>query len=611
MIISELGKDAEFDALLHGSIGKKIPEGEVVKGLIVGEDSSNFIISVGLKSEGYVSKKEFNEAKDSGLSVGSEVNVLIERYEGRGGAIILSRSKANHRELWLELEKYFNEKKLIEGTIKTRIKGGFNVELSGGMQAFLPGSQIDSRSKGDLDYLVNKTQTFQILKMDKIRDNIVISRRFILEEDRAEKYDKLIEGMNKGLVFEGTVKNLTGYGAFVDLGGIDGLLHVTDISWKRTNHPSSVLSIDQKIKVKIIGFNNETKRVSLGMKQLESDPWVDIESRYQIGDKISGVITNIAEYGVFVELEDCIEGLVHVSEISWKKSNLPVSRVLNVGQNVEAIITNINQIKKRISLSMRRCTPNLWSDFANKNVLGTELDAEVKSIADFGLFVSLDGDLDGMIHISDLSWDKNNEELLKTYVIGDKIKCKLLNVDINKEKISLGIKQLQLDPFANICEELKVGQIVTTKILAIHHSGLDVKISGSDDNNSAKGFIKKADLSRDKYGQNTGNFAVDETVDAKVIGFDKKNSRVALSIRSLEIEEEKQVLSEYGSIDSGAMLGDILSDAFKDNKLSDQFDVKEEVVADDKAKEAKEKDSQNTDAKVKDEVEQDSKPVKS
>ncbi len=545
----------DFAALLEESFGTtKRFEGRVVTGRIVAIENDMAVVDVGLKSEGRIPLKEFG-AQAGELRPADKVDVFVERVENAQGDAVLSRERARREEAWIMLEKAFNGGQRVTGVIFGRVKGGFTVDLSGAV-AFLPGSQVDIRPVRDIGPLMGSPQPFQILKMDRSRGNIVVSRRAVLEETRQEARSELVASLKEGQVLQGVVKNITDYGAFVDLGGIDGLLHVTDISWKRVNHPSEVLNIGQTVDVQVIRFNPETQRISLGMKQLEADPWEGVAAKYPAGLKLKGRVTNITDYGAFVELEPGIEGLVHVSEMSWTKKNVHPGKIVSTSQEVEVMVLDVDSQRRRISLGLKQCLDNPWDVFAAKYPQGTELEGEIKNITEFGLFVGLPGDIDGMIHMSDIDWNVTGEDALKKYKKGDTVKFKVLETDVSKERINLGIKQMQQDPFAAAVGTVKKGDVVTCTITAVTDNGLEVQI-----NDAAGGFIRKAELSRDRSEQRTERFAVGEKVDAKVTNIDKATRKLTLSIKQREIEEDKQAVEQYGSSDSGASLGDILGAA--------------------------------------------------
>ena len=533
-------------------------EGSVVEGRVISVEKEAIIVDIGLKSEGRILKREFgSEEKTESIKIGDLVEVYIERLEDINGNTILSREKARREEAWVELEKFHKDEKIVTGVILGRVKGGFTVDIEGAT-AFLPGSQVDIKPIKDFHSIMNTPQKFQILKMDKKRGNIVISRRAVLEENRAEARSEIVSNIEEGQILEGIIKNITDYGAFVDLGGVDGLLHVTDISWKRINHPSEALKLGDSVKVKVIKFNEETKRISLGIKQLNEDPWQNIHERFPIGTKMSGVVTNITDYGSFVELEDGIEGLVHVSEMSWTKKNVHPNHLLSSSEKVEVMVLEIEEDKRRISLGIKQCIENPWESFNKEFKVNQEIEGEIKNITDFGIFVGLKGDIDGLVHLSDISWDGNGDELIKNFKQGNILKTKILDINVENEKISLGIKQLTEDKFTSELENIKLGDTVTCLINKISENNIEVSIG-----DNIKGNIKKSDLSRDRKEQRTDRFGIDDKVDATVIKIDKKQRSVNLSIKAREIEEEKQAMAEYGSSDSGASLGDILGAALE------------------------------------------------
>jgi small subunit ribosomal protein S1 len=564
------GEDREsmesFAALLEESLGTSDSlEGTVIKGRVVAIESDMVLIDVGLKSEGRVPLKEFAAPGQSAeLKVGDTVEVYLERMEDKNGDAVLSREKAKREEAWTLLEKAFNEQARVTGVIFGRVKGGFTVDLSGAV-AFLPGSQVDIRPVRDISPLLGTPQPFQILKMDRSRGNIVVSRRAVLEESRAEARSELVANLKEGQVLQGVVKNITDYGAFVDLGGVDGLLHVTDIAWRRINHPSEALQIGQTVTVQVIRFNPETQRISLGMKQLEADPWEGVEAKYPIQSRFKGRVTNITDYGAFVELEPGIEGLVHVSEMSWTKKNVHPGKIVSTSQEVEVMVLDVDPHKRRISLGLKQCLDNPWESFLEKYGPGTELSGEVKNITEFGLFVGLPGEIDGMVHMSDLDWNKSGEEAIAEYKKGDQVRVKVLDVDCEKERISLGIKQLASDPFEAAAAGMKKGDVVTCTVTAVTDGGIEVAVG-----DGYNGFIRKADLARDRSEQRPERFAVGEKVDAKVTQIDRGSRRITLSVKAREMEEEKQAMAEYGSSDSGASLGDILGAALKRAQAKDK-----------------------------------------
>ncbi|HEV2518771.1 MAG TPA: 30S ribosomal protein S1 [Devosia sp.] len=551
----------DFESLLLDSFLENEPlEGTVVKGTVVAIEKDLAIIDVGLKTEGRIALKEFGAAgRDGTIKVGSLVEVYVDRVENAVGEAVLSREKARREESWVKLEEMYNANQRVEGIIFNQVKGGFTVDLEGAV-AFLPRSQVDIRPIRDIGPLMNVPQPFQILKMDKRRGNIVVSRRAILEESRAEQRSEIVQQLEEGQVVDGVVKNITDYGAFVDLGGIDGLLHVTDIAWRRVNHPSEVLSIGETIKVQIVRINHESHRISLGMKQLQADPWDGIAAKYPVGAKFTGRVTNITDYGAFVELEPGIEGLIHVSEMSWTKKNVHPGKIVSTSQEVEVMVLEVDPEKRRISLGLKQTLANPWETFADKYPSGTVVEGEVKNKTEFGLFIGLDGDVDGMVHLSDLDWQKPGEQALEAYNRGDIVQAKVLDVDVEKERISLGIKQLAVGEVADAGGDgIRKGSVVTGTVTEVNDGGIEVRINDTE----MTAFIRRADLSRDRNDQRPERFSKGEKVDARVTQYDRKTQRIQLSIKALEIAEEKEAVAAYGSSDSGASLGDILGAALK------------------------------------------------
>ena len=555
-----------FADLLAESFGEGTNvEGSVVRGFVIGIEGDAVIIDVGLKSEGRVPLKELAApGQQADVSIGDEIEVYVERMEDRNGQAVLSRDKARREEAWGVLEASFEKQERVTGVIFGKVKGGFTVDLSGAT-AFLPGSQVDIRPVRDLGPLMGTPQPFQILKIDRRRGNIVVSRRAVLEESRAEARSELVSNLQEGQVLQGVVKNITDYGAFVDLGGVDGLLHVTDIAWQRISHPSEALQIGETVEVQVIRFNAETQRISLGMKQLLSDPWENVEGKFPIGAKMEGRVTNITDYGAFVELEAGVEGLVHVSEMSWTKKNVHPGKIVSTSQQVEVMVLDVDLSKRRISLGLKQCTNNPWEDLSATYPVGTEIDGEIRNITEFGLFVGLNDDIDGLVHLSDISWENAGEEALEGFTKGDMVKAKVLDIDVNKERISLGIKQLTDDPFAGQADAYRKGEVVTCTVNAVTDSGIDVTIG-----ENMTGFIRRTDLSRDRAEQRADRFAVGEKVDAIVTSVDKKTRKLSLSIKARESAEEKQAMAEFGSSDSGASLGDILGAALAKKETSDE-----------------------------------------
>ncbi len=552
----------DFASMLEAALEtNSMEEGSVVKGTVTAIEKDIVIVDVGLKTEGRIPMREFyTPGEADAVKVGDQVDIYLERIENALGDAVLSRDKARREESWIKLAKVHEAGAPVNGAIVSRVKGGFTVDL-GGVNAFLPGSQVDIRPVRDIGPLMNEEQPFMILKMDRPRGNIVVSRRAILEESRAEQRAELVANLAEGEEREGIVKNITDYGAFVDLGGIDGLLHVTDMSWRRISHPSQVLTVDQTVKVKIIRINPETQRISLGMKQLTEDPWMAAVAKYPVGTRLTGTVSNIADYGAFVELEEGVEGLVHVSEMSWTKKNIHPGKIVSTSEEITVMVLEVDQEKRRISLGIKQTQDNPWDSFTDRFPVGTVINGEVRSITEFGLFIGLDGEIDGMAHLSDLSWDKSGEEALADYTKGDMVEAKILEVDIEKERISLGVKQLTKDTGTGPgAPSAKKGKTVTCTVTEVNSGGIEVVFGDEDE---SKSFIRRADLSRERSEQRPERFAVGDKVDALVVKTDRKTGRVNLSIKALEFAEEKEAVAQYGSTDAGASLGDILGAALK------------------------------------------------
>ena len=559
----------DFAALLEESFGRsEALEGTVIKGRVVAIEKDMAVIDLGLKTEGRVALREFTgPGREGTLNVGDEVEVYLDRIENALGEAVISRDKARREESWVKLEAAYERGEKVNGIIFNQVKGGYTVDLDGAV-AFLPRSQVDIRPIRDVGPLMNIAQPFQILKMDRRRGNIVVSRRTVLEETRAEARSELVANLEEGQTVDGVVKNITEYGAFVDLGGIDGLLHVTDMAWRRVNHPSEVVNIGQQLKVKIIKINHDTHRISLGIKQLLADPWEGIEAKYPMNARFKGRVTNITDYGAFVELEPGIEGLIHVSEMSWTKKNVHPGKIVSTSQEVEVQILEVDSVKRRISLGLKQTLQNPWEGFAQKHPVGSIVEGEVKNKTEFGLFIGLDGDVDGMVHLSDLDWNRPGEQVIDEFKKGDMVKAQVLDVDVEKERISLGVKQLGGDPFADAAAsgELKKGAVVTCEVIEVKEGGIEVKIAGSD----LTTFIKRSELARDRSEQRPERFAAGEKLDARITQFDKKTRKVQASIKALEVAEEKEAIAQYGSADAGASLGDILGAALKRAKKDDE-----------------------------------------
>lgn len=546
----------EFEALLKESFEIDTPqEGSVVKGKVIAIEAGQAIIDVGYKMEGRVDLKEFaNPGEAPSIAVGDEVEVYLDRVENARGEAVISREKARREEAWDRLEKAYASEERVDGAIFGRVKGGFTVDL-GGAVAFLPGSQVDVRPVRDAGPLMGLKQPFQILKMDRRRGNIVVSRRAILEESRAEQRAEVIGNLTEGQIVDGVVKNITEYGAFVDLGGVDGLLHVTDMAWRRVNHPSEILTIGETVKVQVVKINKDTHRISLGMKQLLNDPWDSVETKFALGSVHKGRVTNITDYGAFVELEAGVEGLVHVSEMSWTKKNVHPGKIVSTSQEVDVMVLEIDTAKRRVSLGLKQCLRNPWEAFADAHPVGSVIEGEVKNITEFGLFIGLENDIDGMVHLSDLSWDKRGEEAIQEYRKGDVVRAAVTEVDTDKERISLSIKALDADTFSDAVDGVKRGSVITVNVTAIEDGGIEVEYNGM------KSFIRRSDLARDRADQRPERFQVGDHVDVRVVNIDSKTRKLGVSIKAREIAEEKEAVEQYGSSDSGASLGDILGAA--------------------------------------------------
>ncbi len=588
-----------FESLLNEFMhDSRTFEGKVVRGTIINIFNDMATIDIGMKSEGRVALKEITgRAGQHEVNVGDRIDVFVERLEDRNGEAQLSVEKARREAVWKDLEDALNTSRQVNGVMFGRVKGGFAVDLEGAI-AFLPGSQVDVRPIKDVTPLMNIVQPFKVLKMDKSRSNIVVSRRSVLEESRADARSDLVANMTEGQVIEGVVKNITDYGAFVDLGGVDGLLHVTDISWSRINHPSEVLEVGQNVNVQVIRYNKETHRISLGMKQLEKDPWVGMDEIYKPGDKVKGKVTNITDYGAFVELQPAIEGLIYVTEISWTKKNIHPSKFVELGQEVEVVVLEVDVAKRRISLGLKQCQDNPWQTLVQQHPVDSVFEGIVKNVTEFGLFVGINEQLDGMVHINDLTWEGSSDDALKTYEKGQKVQVRVLDIDPDKERISLGIKQVNGDPLKDSIQETKKGQVVTCTVTQVEDAGLQVTLS-----NGLPGYIKKIDIAKERNEQRPDRFAEGEKVDAKVMSIDKNSRKALLSIKAREIAEEKEALSTYGSSDSGATLGDILGSALSSAKSN-------VVAAEEKAEKVVKKVAKKTKEIVEEAIETAEKPKK-
>ncbi len=555
--------EENFSELLEQSLisfNKK--EGQIVKGTVLSVKNDSVVIDVGLKSEGRIPLREFfSPGEENNIKPGDTFDVLLEKLENKEGEAMLSREKARKEESWINLEKCLEKKEQITGVITGRVKGGFTVDIDGAV-AFLPGSQVDLRPIVDISPLINKPQPMLILKMDKIRGNIVVSRRAILEESREADRSKLLSDINEGSKLKGIVKNITDYGVFVDLGGLDGLLHVTDLSWERVNHPSEILNVGDEIEVLVIKYDQESKRISLGMKQLSSDPWAEIESEYKVGKKIKAKISNITDYGAFVELRKGVEGLIHISEMSWTNKNANPNLFVSIDDEVDVKILEVDKEKRRISLGLKQCTENPWEKFAETNKSNDIIEGKIKNVTEFGIFIELPNDLNGMVHLSDISWDLDGEEAIKEYKVDQLIKAKIIDIDVEKERVSLGIKQLtKATGKKKKASDKYIGNVVTSVVTKIDDNVIEVLVD-----KDVKGVIKRTHLAKQKSEQKTTRFAIEEKIDAKVISFDKKNNQYELSVKEMEIQEEKDALKQYGSSSSGASLGDILGAALEEGE---------------------------------------------
>ena len=556
-----------FSELLEQSLSEfKYKEGQIIKGTVLSIVNDTVVVDVGLKAEGRIPIKEFHSpGEEHSVKVGDKYDVYLEKLENKEGEALLSRERARKEESWSNLEKQQNQKEQVTGVITGRVKGGFAVDINGAV-AFLPGSQVDLKPIKDISPLLNKPQPMIILKMDKFRGNIVVSRRVLLEESRKADRSKLLSDINEGDKLKGVVKNITDYGVFVDLGGMDGLIHVTDISWERVNHPSEMFKIGDDIEVIVIKYDKENNRISLGLKQLTDDPWKNVENVYKVGAKIKSQISSIADYGAFIELQKGVEGLIHTSEMSWVNKNINPNSILKIGEEVEVMILEIDNVKRRISLGLKQCTENPWKIFASTKKEGDIAEGEIKNITDFGIFVGLTQELDGLIHASDVSWEDTSSKAIEKYKIGEKVKFKILDIDVEKERVSLGIKQLTK---SSIKEDKLVNKTMTCVIEKIEENKVFVSFE-----KNLKGFVKKSNLAKVKTEQNTSRFAVGEKLDAKVLKKIAKDDNYELSIKDLEIQEEKEALKEYGSSSSGASIGDIIGAALEEDKKKSKDETK-------------------------------------
>jgi small subunit ribosomal protein S1 len=538
----------------------QMKQGAILTGTVIAVSPDVVVVNAGLKSEGVIPIEQF--ADESGvvaIEVGDVVEVALDSIEDGFGETRLSREKAKRAKAWAELERAFESDEVVKGKITGKVKGGFTVDLKD-IRAFLPGSLVDVRPVRDTAYLEGKELEFKIIKLDQRRNNVVVSRRAVVEQEYSAEREELLKNLQEGMVVKGVVKNLTDYGAFLDLGGIDGLLHITDMAWKRVKHPSEVVNIGDEVDIKVLKFDRERNRVSLGLKQLGEDPWVDLTRRYPEGTRLFGKVTNITDYGCFVEIEDGVEGLVHVSEMDWTNKNVSPGKVVQIGDETEVMILDIDEERRRISLGMKQCQPNPWDDFANSHNKGDRVAGVIKSITDFGVFVGLDGGIDGLVHLSDISWNVAGEEAIRNFTKGDEIEAVVLSVDPERERISLGIKQMDKDPFSNYVAEHAKGSIVTGTVLEV-----DAKAALIDLGDGVEGTLRASELSRDRVEDARTMLAVGDSVEAKFLGVDRKTRAIALSIKAKETDEEAEAMQDYSSQGSATTsLGDILKQQMGD-----------------------------------------------
>ncbi|GGD53058.1 30S ribosomal protein S1 [Lacimicrobium alkaliphilum] len=531
--------------------------GAIVKGTVVAIDKDIVLVDAGLKSESAIPAEQFKNAEgELEIAVGDTVDVALDAVEDGFGETILSREKAKRHEAWVELEKAYDEKATIIGVINGKVKGGFTVEVNA-VRAFLPGSLVDVRPVRDTTHLEGKELEFKVIKLDAKRNNVVVSRRAVIEAENSAEREQLLANLEEGLEVKGIVKNLTDYGAFVDLGGVDGLLHITDMAWKRVKHPSEIVNVGDEIQVKVLKFDREKSRVSLGMKQMGSDPWTEIADRYPEGTRLSGQVTNLTDYGCFVEIEDGVEGLVHVSEMDWTNKNIHPSKVVNLGDTVEVMVLEIDEERRRISLGLKQCKPNPWEEFAKSHNKGDKVSGKIKSITDFGIFIGLDGGIDGLVHLSDISWNKTGEDAVREFKKGDEISAIVLQVDPERERISLGVKQIEEDPFNKYLTDNKKGAIVVGKVTAVDAKGVTVELA-----EEVEGYIRAADLMRDRVDDASEVVNVGEDIEAKFVGVDRKNRVVSLSVKAKDQAEEKEAIEKVNQQDEGGF-GSAMAEAFK------------------------------------------------
>ena len=531
--------------------------GSIVKGTVVSIDKDIVLVDAGLKSESAIPADQFKNAEgELEIAIGDEVDVALDAVEDGFGETILSREKAKRHEAWVELEKAYEDKATIKGVINGKVKGGFTVEVNS-VRAFLPGSLVDVRPVRDTTHLEGKELEFKVIKLDAKRNNVVVSRRAVIEAESSAERETLLANLEEGHEIKGIVKNLTDYGAFVDLGGVDGLLHITDMAWKRVKHPSEIVNVGDEINVKVLKFDKEKQRVSLGMKQMGNDPWQEIASRYPEGTKINGQVTNLTDYGCFVEIEDGVEGLVHVSEMDWTNKNIHPSKVVNLGDTVDVMVLEIDEERRRISLGLKQCIDNPWETFAKSHEKGDKVSGKIKSITDFGIFIGLDGGIDGLVHLSDISWNKSGEDAVRDYKKGDEISAVVLQVDPERERISLGVKQIEEDPFNKYLTDTKKGAIVVGTVTAVDAKGVTVNLAEEVD-----GYIRVADLSRDRIEDASEVANVGDSIEAKYTGVDRKNRIVNLSVKAKDQADEKEAIDKVNQQDD-AGFANAMAEAFK------------------------------------------------
>lgn len=531
--------------------------GSIVRGTVVAIENGVVLVDAGLKSESPIPADQFKNAQgELEIAVGDQVDVALDSVEDGFGETQLSREKAKRHEAWIVLEKAYEDAETVIGVINGKVKGGFTVELNG-IRAFLPGSLVDVRPIRDTAHLENKELEFKVIKLDQKRNNVVVSRRAVIESESSAERDALLENLQEGQEVKGIVKNLTDYGAFVDLGGVDGLLHITDMAWKRVKHPSEIVNVGDEITVKVLKYDRERTRVSLGLKQLGEDPWLEISKRYPENTRLTGRVTNLTDYGCFVEIEEGVEGLVHVSEMDWTNKNIHPSKVVNLGDEVEVLVLDIDEERRRISLGLKQCKTNPWEDFANRFAKGDKVSGKIKSITDFGIFIGLDGGIDGLVHLSDISWNGTGEDAVSEYKKGDEISAVVLSVDPERERISLGVKQTEDDPFSAYLADKKKGAIVTGTVTAVDAKGATIELA-----DTVEGYIRVADISRERVEDASSVLSVGDSVEAKFMGVDRKNRTISLSIRAKDEADEKEVMANLNKQED-AVISNAMAEAFK------------------------------------------------